>query len=132
VVAVVAVVLVGVTAVVTVRGHTASARFAHRADDLPLPSGYERTSGAGVQQLASGRPEHVVRAWSTPEGANACADAKRAFEDWADAPFSTFDRGGSCVVSSTAHAEKAQVHVTPDGTTVILEMWLEGSALLSF
>jgi cbb3-type cytochrome oxidase subunit 3 len=131
VIVVVSVLLVGVVAIVTVRGHTASTRFADRADDLRLPAGYERTSTTGVDQLADGNPEHVVRAWSAPDGADACSDAQKAFEDWADPPFSTYERGGSCIVASTDHAEKAQIHVTPDDTTVVLEMWLEGSSLLS-
>jgi hypothetical protein len=125
------VVLAIVMIVLTVRGHTASGRFADRADDLRLPHGYERASSTGVEQLQEGQPEHVVRTWRAPAGSDACADATKAFEGWTDGPFSTYTRGGSCVVASTDHAEKAQVHVTADGTTVVLEMWLEGSSLLS-
>ena len=51
----------------------------------------------------------------------------RAFETWADPPLEEFTRGGSCSVVSNDQAEKAEVHVSSDGSLVILEMWVDGA-----
>lgn len=126
----VAVAVVVVMLVITVRGHTASGRLADRMTDFQLPAGYERTSAASVDAPNSGNPEHVVRAWTVPPGVDACPDVLRAFEDWADPPVDSFRPSGSCVSQSDAGSEKAEATVVADGSTVVLEMWLEGSSLI--
>ena len=54
----------------------------------------------------------------------------RAFREWAKPPFEEYTRGGSCIISSDEQAEKAEAYVSPDGSVVLLEMWLEGSSLI--
>ena len=76
--AVIAVALVVLMLVATFRAHTSSDRFADRMDDFPLPRDYESASTTGVDARSQGDPEHVVRAWKVPAGADACAAMTRA------------------------------------------------------
>ena len=126
--AVIAVALVVLMLVATFRAHTSSDRFADRMDDFPLPRDYESASTSGVDARSQGDPEHVVRAWKVPAGADACAAMTRAFETWAEPPLEEFTRGGSCSVASNDQPEKAEVHVSSDGSLVILEMWVDSSS----
>jgi hypothetical protein len=128
VLAVIAVALVVLMLVATFRAHTSSDRFADRMDDFPLPRDYESASTRGVDARSQGEPQHVIRAWQVPAGADACAAMTRAFETWADPPREEFTRSGSCSVTSNDQAEKAEVHVSSDGSLVILEMWVDGSS----
>ena len=125
--AVIAVALAVLMLVATFRAHTSSDRFADRMDDFPLPRDYESASTTDVDARNQGEPEHVVRAWRAPAGSDACAAMTRAFETWADPPLEEYTRGGSCTVTSNDQAEKAEVHVSSDGSLVILEMWVDGA-----
>lgn len=124
----IAVVLAALMLVATFRGHTASDRFADRMDTFPLPDAYGSASTMDTDSRNQGQPEHVVRAWRAPSGDDACAAMTRAFRDWAEPPFEEYARGGSCTISSDEQAAKAEAHVSSDGSAIVLEMWLEGTA----
>jgi hypothetical protein len=125
--AVIALALAVLMLVATFRAHTSSARFADRMDDFPLPRDYESASTGDVDVRNQREPEHVVRAWQVPTGTDACAAMTRAFETWADPPLEAYTRGGSCTVTSNDQPEKAEVHVSSDGSLVILEMWVDSA-----
>ncbi|MFZ0139986.1 MAG: hypothetical protein WAL70_02800 [Aeromicrobium sp.] len=123
----VSVVLAALMLVATFRGHTASGRFADRMDTFPLPDAYEKASPAGAEVRNQTLPEHVVRVWRVPTGDDACAAMTSAFRAWAEPPFEEYTRGGSCTISSDEQTDKAEAHVSPDGSAITLEMWLEGA-----
>jgi len=126
--AVIALALAVLMLVATFRAHTSSDRFADRMADFPLPGDYESAKTSDVDARNQGEPEHVVRAWQVPAGTDACEVMTRAFETWADPPLEEYTRGGSCTVTSNDQPEKAEVHVSSDGSLVILEMWVDGAA----
>ena len=130
--AVISVALVVVVVVVTYRAHSASERFADDAARLPLPAGYTSVPAQAADAQHSGEPEHTMLAWRVPSGADACADIKRAFTAWSDDPVESFSRGTACAVASNDSDTKSELHVSPDHSTVVLELWLEGSSLIHF
>lgn len=123
----ISVVLAALMLVATFRGHTASGRFADRMDTFPLPGAYEKASAKDVDVRSQRQPEHVVRIWRVPGGDDACAAMTSAFREWAEPPFEEYTRGGSCTISSDEQADQAEAHVSPDGSAITLEMWLEGA-----
>jgi hypothetical protein len=129
------VVLAVLVVVTTYRAHTSADRFADRAAELPLPGGYRALSAgeaeAGDLQHA-GEPQHAVRVWRVPSGADACADIRRAFRSWADGPSQSFSRGDRCAVVADDGTDKSEVSVSADGSKIVLEMWMEGSSLIHF
>lgn len=130
--AIVSVALVAVVLVSTIRAHTASSRFADEMAHFPLPKSYVTESAAGVDAQHARKPEHTVRVWRVPAGADACRDIESAFRSWTHERIETFSRGDTCSVAANASTDKSEVTVTADGSTVILEMWLEGSSLIHF
>ena len=123
----ISVVLAALMLVATFRGHTASSRFADRMDTFPLPDAYETASTTDAEVRSRRQPEHVVRVWRVPSGADACAAMTSAFREWAEPPFEEYTRGGSCTISSDEQADQAEAHVSSDGSAITLEMWLEGT-----
>jgi hypothetical protein len=130
--AVVSWLLVVVVLVVTYRGHTASSRFADQVATFPLPAGYQHVAADQGDAQHSNEPQRAARAWRVPSGADPCADIKRAFAAWTDQSSQAFTRGAGCAVSAIKGTDKAEVNVSQDGSTVLLEMWLEGSSLFEF
>ena len=123
----ISVLLAALMLVATFRGHTASGRFADRMDAFPLPNAYGEASTTDADSRNQRQPEHVVRAWRVPSGDDACAAMTSAFRAWAEPPFEEYTRGGSCTITSDEQADKAEAHVTSDGSAVTLEMWLESA-----
>lgn len=130
--AVVSVALVAVVLVSSYCAHTASGRFVDEAARFPLPKSYAPVPAAGADAQHARKPEHTVRAWRVPAGADPCRDVERAFKAWTDEPAETFSRGDSCSVAANDSTDKSEVTVSADGSTVLLEMWLEGSSLIHF
>jgi hypothetical protein len=124
--------LLVIVVAVTCRAHTASSRFADQIARFPLPAGYRPVSASQGEPQHSIEPQHAARAWRVPAGAEPCADIKRAFAAWTDEPGQAFTRGTSCAVVSNGGTNKSEVSISRDGTTVLLEMWLEGSSLFEF
>ncbi len=123
----VSLVLAGLMLVATFRGHTASGRFADRMDAFPLPDAYDSAPTRDADSRNQAQPEHVVRAWRVPSGEDGCAAMIGAFRAWAEPPFEDYTRGGSCTITSDEQSDHAEAHVSLDGSTVMLEMWLEGA-----
>jgi Na+-transporting methylmalonyl-CoA/oxaloacetate decarboxylase gamma subunit len=124
--------LVVAVVLVTYRDHTASSRFADRVAKFPLPAGYQHVADDRGDAQHLSEPERAARAWRVPSGADPCADIKRAFAAWTDQSGQAFTRGTGCAVSAIKGTDKSEVSVSQDGSTVLLEMWLEGSSLFEF
>lgn len=125
-------VLLVIMLVATVRGHTASARFEDQLAGFPLPAGYVSVPVTGHSQHAS-EPEHAVRAWEVPSGVDPCADLQRAFRAFTDGRVQTSSPGvGLCGAVAYDGPTKSAASVSEDGSTVVVEIWLEASSLIHF
>lgn len=90
-----------------------------KLDAFNLPSGYA-AQGADPDEASTGYQKNVAsQVYSIPQGADPCADLKKAFDGWADTPIKANDNQG-CTFTSYGQDQMFKGNVNEDQTRVLV------------